>query len=227
MKRFIASIILVCIFLPACAVAPAATPLEQLTIQYSAAVIPWLPTLFRCSDGNAIDAEQRGTDFLDIKSADMVIRLGKPDILSAYVYQLGTDELLVITNSKNPARQLTPEQVYKLFTGQIQDWSSLNGNTTAVQVWIFANGEDITELFKQYSLRGSPVSSAAHLANNPQEMVQAIEKDINAIGIITRRLLSNENVTVANTVASNLPMLGISSTKPNRSLAHLITCMQK
>ena len=174
-----------------------------------------------------IDTEQKSADYLDIKNADMVIRLGKPDISSSYIYQLASDDLLVITNSKNSAGQLTSEQVYELFTGQLQDWSSLNGTNAAVQVWVFGNGEDITELFKQYSLHNSPVSSAAHLADNPQEMIQAIEKDINAIGIITHRLLSNENVTVANNVASNLPLFGITSTKPIGSLANIIACMQK
>ena len=173
-----------------------------------------------------VTSEQRGADFLDPQSVNMVIRIGKPDKLIAFAYQIATDDLLAIINMKNPISKLTTDQVYGLFTGQIQNWKSINGDDAPVEVWVFPAGEDIQKIFDQTALHGSPVSSAAHLANNPDEMLQAIEKDINAIGIITQHWKTGD-ITGVYTAASNLPVLAITFSKPQGNLAHILACMQK
>ena len=49
-----------------------------------------------------VTAEQRGADFLDHQSASMVIRIGKPDTLTAFAYQIATEDLLVISQLEKP-----------------------------------------------------------------------------------------------------------------------------
>ena len=199
---------------------------EQFTVQYTAASVPWLASLYNCAGKNVIIAEQRGADFLDPQSANMVIRIGMPNNLKAFAYQIATDDLLAIVNMKNPTSKLTTDQVYGLFTGQIQNWKSINGYDAPVEVWVFPAGEDIQNIFDQTALHGSPVSSAAHLANNPDEMLQAIEKDVNAIGIITQHWKTG-NITGVYTAASNLPVLAITFSKLQGNLTHILACMQK
>lgn len=171
-------------------------------------------------------SEQSGADLLDPQSADMVIRIGQPDNLIPFTYQIGTDNLLVITNVKNPTSELTAERIYELFTGQIQNWKIINGTDALVQPWVFPAGEDIQRIFNQTMLGGSPVSSAARLANNPDEMQQAIEKDINAVGIITSRW-KNGSVSSVYTAANSLPVMAITLSKPQGRLAGILACMQK
>ena len=173
-----------------------------------------------------VTAEQRGADFLDPQSANMVISIGRPNNLNAFAYQIATDDLLAIINMKNPISKLTTDQVYGLFTGQIQSWKTINGDDAPVEVWVFPAGEDIQKIFDQTALHGSPVSSAAHLANNPDEMLQAIEKDVNAIGIITQHWKTG-NITGVYTAASNLPVLAITFSKLQGNLTHILACMQK
>jgi len=226
MKRTYAFIVLAGILLTSCNTALPTTKTEQFFVQYTSASIPWLASLSNCAGSTVVSTEQRGADFLDLKSASMVIRIGRADSLNGFAYQIGTDDLLVIVNSKNPTRSLTAEQAHGLFSGQIQNWKVINGNEAPVQVWVFPTGEDIQEIFDQTVLDGSPVSSEAFIATNPDEMMEAVGKDVSAIGIITHRWKTG-NITSIYTVASRLPVLVITLSKPQRTLDHILACLQK
>lgn len=173
-----------------------------------------------------VTAEQRGTMFLDLQASAIIFRIGRLDNLTGVAYQIATDDLIVIANAKNPTGQLTLDQVNGLFTGQIQNWKSVNGKDAQVQTWVFPDEEDIQEIFNQTVLHGSPVMSAAHLATSSDEMVQAVQKDVNAIGIINKHW-KTENVENVYTAATNLPVLAISQSKPQGFLLQIIACMQK
>jgi hypothetical protein len=226
MKRTFAFFILTCMLLPSCGTALPATKPEEFTVQYTAASIPWLATLYNCAGGNVITTFQRGADYLDPQSANMVIRIGKPDDPASFAYQIATDELLVVVNSKNHSTKLTASQVYELFTGQIQNWKTINGTDAPVQVWVFPVGEDLQVIFKQIVLDGSPITSTAHMANNPNEMLQAVEKDANAIGIITQSLKTGD-ISGVYTTTSSLPVLAITFSKPQGTIAQILACLQK
>ena len=226
MRRTIAFFLLACFLLASCnSTHPIAHP-EQVTVQYTSASIPWLAGLYTCAGGIVVIAEQQSANHLDLQSAEMVIRIGSPNTSISFAYQIGTDNLLVIVNEKNPTQVLTETQVFELFTGQVQNWKSINGTDAPVQVWSFPTGEDVQGIFNQIALHGSPVTSGAHLANSQDEMVQAVQKDVNAIGIITQKWKSG-NISGANTIATNLPVLAITLSKPQKTFARIIACMQK
>ncbi|MGD0878593.1 MAG: substrate-binding domain-containing protein [Anaerolineales bacterium] len=225
MIRTFAIFILACI-LTSCTTAPPTIKTEQFTVQYTSATVPWLANLYNCAGMNVISAEQRAADFLDLKSASMVIRLGSPGNINGFPYQIGMDDLLVVVASKNPTRTLNAEQTRELFSGQIRNWKTIDGNDAPVQVWVFPNGEDIQGLFEQTVLEGSPVFSGAYLAANLEEMVQAVGRDVSAIGIIAGRWKTG-NLTSVYKAASNLPILAISLSKPQGTLADILACMQK
>ena len=82
------------------------------------------------------------------------------------------------------------------------------------------------QFFERTVLYGSPLASSARLANGPDEMEQAIEKNVNAIGIITHRLKTG-NVSEVFTAASSLPVLAISQNKPQGDLEQVLACLQK
>ena len=226
MKQTFAFILLACILLSSCNSTQATAKPEQLTVQYTAASVPWLAGVYRCAGQDVVTAEQRGADFLNPSSADMIIRVGRPDNPSAFAFQIASDDLQIIINLKNPSRKITAAQVDGIFSGQIQNWKAINGTDAPVEVWVYPAVEDVQEIFGQSVLHGSPVTSAAHLANNPNEVLQEIEKDVNAIGIISGRW-KNGKVNGIYTAASGLPVLAITLSKPEGRLAQIIACMQK
>jgi hypothetical protein len=226
MKRIYKLFVLACLLLPSCTSNSPTTKPEQITVQYTAVSVPWLAEVYGCAGGKVVSAGERGADFLDPRTADMIIRLGRPENPPSFVFQIAADDLLVIVNPKNSVTKIASEQVSAIFTGQVQNWESINGTDAPVQAWVYPAREDIQVIFSQSVLQGSPVNSAAHLAANPDEMLQAIEKDVNAIGIITGRWKTG-NVSAIYTAASNLPVLAITNSKPAGTLAQVLACMQK
>jgi hypothetical protein len=199
---------------------------ETFRVQYSHAAKPWLATLTNCAGTSVLTAEARAADYQDPQSVNMVMRVGQPDNLTNPAWQIGTDDLLVIVNPQNPIASLTERQVRALFTGKIQNWKDINGINSPVQVWVFQESEDIQQIFENVVLAGDPVTSLARLANDPQDMSQAISKDTAAIGIITRRSKTETTLEVC-TGVSNLPVLAITQAEPQGISAQILACMQK
>jgi hypothetical protein len=225
MKRTFACLILACFLLPAC---NSATPIpfaEPITVQYSAAAVPWLAGLYNCAGANVVKAEQRAADFQEPQSVDMAIRIGQPDNLNSPAYQIGSEELLVIVNPGNPVKTLAADQVRRLFTGQVLNWQELGGSNAPVQVWVFSSGEDVQQIFEQTALGGSPLTSMARLAAGPDEMGQAIAGDVNAVGLLTRRWKTG-GVSAVYTVAT-VPVLALTPAKPPGAVQEILACLQK
>jgi hypothetical protein len=210
----------------ACTAAGSTTTPATIRIQYTSATQPWLVKLDECAGPGIVSADLRSAAHQEIQSADLVMRLGQPKNLSNPVWQIGTDELLIIVHPNNPVTKLTTDQVRGLFSGQIQNWKDLNGSDSPARVWVFPKGEDLQQIFDEIILRGSPTTSLARLANNPTEMVNAISSDTNAIGILTRKWLT-EGVLAAFTAESDLPVLAITQAEPEGALATILACMQK
>jgi len=225
MKRCLAFIILTCFLLPSCNSAAPTAAVEQLTVQYTSASVPWLAGLYDCANPNVVNAEQRAADLMDLQSDDLAIRIGLPDNLTSPAYQIGSEDLLVIVNRQNTINALTTEQVRGLFTGRIQDWQEVNGSSSQVQVWVFSSGEDVQQIFEQTVLEGSPITPTARLAAGPDEMLQAIANDVNAVGILTRHWKMG-NVSDVYTAAT-VPVLVITSGEPKGAVQGILACLQK
>jgi PBP superfamily domain len=204
---------------------PVITPV-LFTVQYTFATTPWMENLSTCAGNRVINAELRAEGFQDLESSDLVMRIGFSARFVTPAFQIGKDELLVITNSHNPVNQLTIDQVRALFIGRFQTWKAINGNDTPVHVWVFPAGEDIQQVFEQSVLGGTSITSQARLANSPEEMSQAIAGDADGIGIITRRL-KIENTSDVFTAASSLPVLVLTRSEPQGDLAQILACLQK
>ena len=158
MKKTFTFFLLSLLLLSGCVPAsPTSTP-KSITVQYTAAAQPWLAALVGCSGKSVVIPELRSADTLDINHADLTIRIGEPSNLAAPTYQIGTDDILVIANRQNPINRLTIEQVRGLFTGRIQNWKDIQGTDAPVQVWVFASGEDVQQIFEHTSLDGTPVT---------------------------------------------------------------------
>jgi len=225
MKSIPALLILTCFLLAACIPGTPTSSARIITVQYTAAAIPWLADLYDCAGANIVNAEQRAADFLDLQSVDLAIRIGQAENMTTTAYQLGVEELLVIINPQNPVTALTAEQVRRLFTGQILNWHELDGPDAGVQVWVFSASEDIQQVFEQTALDGSPITSMARLAVSPEEMVQAIANDVNAVGILTNGWKTGNESEVF--TVTTVPVLAITQAELQDAVQELLACLQK
>ncbi|HEY5158607.1 MAG TPA: substrate-binding domain-containing protein [Anaerolineales bacterium] len=225
MKANLPFILLSCLLLSSCSNTTLTPTAEIINIQYTSAAEPWLAALYSCAGNTVVTADLRAADFLDLQATDLVIRFGQPENLTSSAYRIGTDDLLVIVNPQNPVKKLDASQARGLFSGQIQNWKDAGGSDSLAQVWAFSKADDLQAIFNQIVLGSSPVTSTARLAASTDEMIQAVSRDVNAIGILTGHLKTS-SVSEVFTV-TNVPVLILTRSDPPGEITSIISCLQK
>ena len=217
-------VLLLVTLLAACSNSPA-TPDSPLRIQYTLAAQPWLADVEACAGERTVLPELSASDFHDLSRLDMAIRIGEDTLPDTSAYQVGSDEIVVILNPENILLELTAQKVSGLFSGVILDWQEIGGLSAAVQVWVFPPGEDVQRLFVGSTLSGLPVTSLARLATSPEAMITAISEDVNAVGILTRRWVTDGVKAVYS--SGEYPVLVFLSEDPGTGMEAVVACMQK
>jgi hypothetical protein len=205
------------VVLAACVPASSGEPLP-LAVYASSAASPWLSSAYDCAPQSAAIV------LTDAAAADVSLRLGEPQDLAGPAFQVGTDDLLVVTHPQVGVGTLTPAQVEALFAGQFTDWSQVGGAELPVQVWTFAPTVDVQSFFDRIVLHQRPVSSLARLAVSAQDMSDSVGQVPGSIGLLPRRWQTG-NTREALLVAS-MPVLALVRQAPSAMVTELLSCMQ-
>ncbi len=210
MKRLLPALLLL---LAACTPTPEpVSPPQIIRIYATAATQSWLADAYDCAQ--TLQLTLSNVD--DPTQAEISLRLGEPDQLSSPAYQIGQDDLLIVTHRENQIQNLTPTEAQKLFT---------NPESETLQLWVFASGNDVQQAFAREVLHGQAVTSLARVAVSPQQMSDSLNSDKNAIGILPRHWKSG-TVREVFTIP-NLPVLAQVKSDPQGSLKDLLACLQK
>jgi len=207
------------LLLTACATASISSTPQVVTVYATSTTQPWLAELYDCAKQQSVPIRESVKE-----SADIVLRLGQPANLSTPGFQVDSDDVLIVVNLVRSPNSLNAEQVRDLFTGQINDWGQIDPSKPGkVQVWVFAQGSDMQEVFAK-TLVGRAVVSNARLATSPDEMSQAIASDENAVGILSRHW---KTASVADVyVTASAPVLAITPSEPQGVVKDLLACLQ-
>ncbi len=199
------------LFLAACAPSDTSTDeVQALDIYATPAAQPWLADVYACApDGIVL----RVVDSPD--QADLAIRLGEPDLWLAPVYQIGSEEILLLAHPESPVQDLTLEETRALFAGA--------GDPSA-EVWVYAGGEDAQGIFEQAVMAGRPVTSLARLAAGPQHMSDILSETPNAVGLLPRRWKVGD-LRIVYTIPE-VPVLALVNDEPQGALRALLACLQ-
>ncbi len=205
-----------------CAPAAPESPPRVMNLYATQAAQPWLPNLYSC-------AEQHETiiRLTDPNQAQVLLRVGEPPYLSGVAYQLGQEELVLVLNSQNPVQFLSQEQVFQLFTGQVNNWQPINQLDAPVQVWSFANESDIGQVFNGTVLQLGRITSTARQASAAEEMRVEIAQDVNAIGFIGRHSAGTDIRTISLEQPVLAPVLAILEEEPDGFIKDVLACAQQ
>jgi hypothetical protein len=194
-----------------CTPAAPTEPPQLVTVYSSAAAEPWLRQLYECADGTPAALAR----VLEENSAQIALRVGEPEFLISPAFEVGTEQILIVTHRESPVQNLDLESARALFAGQ--------GDPSA-QVWVYAPGEDVQQVFDRAVMSGGRVSSSARMAANPQHMSEVLNAESIAVGILPRHWKMG-NPREVYTVA-HVPVLAITPTEPEAIVRELIGCMQ-
>jgi hypothetical protein len=211
-KRVLIFILLSVLLLVSCT--PATAPISEtqiINVYTTPATQPWLADVFTCvPNGTVINVAS------DPASADISLRLGEPDLLTAHAYQIDTEEILVVTPRQSLVQNLTVDEVRELFAGQ---------GDPSVQVWVYAAGEDVQKVFEQAVMQGRSVSSSARLATSPQQMSDTLNNVPNTVGILPRHWKVGDSRFVY--TIPDVPVLTLTDKEPQGAMQAVIACLQK
>jgi len=189
---------------------PPATP-QVVTVHSTSAAQPWLDPLYACAGSSSVISRVD-----EPSSADIVLRVGEPEILVSSAFQIDTEQILIVTHRQSPVQNLTLEEARALFAGL--------GNPS-VQVWVYASDEDVQVVFDHFVMEGRSVTPAARLAVNPQQMSDTVVNEPHTVGILPRHWKAGD-VREVYPVAT-VPVLALTKSEPQGAVKALIACLQK
>jgi hypothetical protein len=187
-------------------------------VSVTSAAHPWLEGVYDCAPPTAVIA------LSDAASADMVLRLGEPQVLTAPAFEVGVDDLLVVVHPQSGVGTLTLDQTRRLFAGEYTNWSDAGGSDLAVQVWTFSPAVDIQAYFNRNVMQGRPVSSLSRLAVSAQHMSDSVGSTLGSIGLLPRRWKAGN--TREALAISSLPVLALVEGQPQGALGQILSCLQ-
>lgn len=189
---------------------PSVTP-QIISVYSTFAAELWLPSLYSCAGTSTVLSRVD-----DPSAAEILLRVGEPEFLESPAFQIDTEEILIVTHRQSPIQNLTLEGARALFAGQ---------GDPSVEVWVYAAGEDVQEVFDQVVMAGRTVSASARLAVHPQQMSDTLVNESNAVGILPRHWKAGDTRDVFS--VATVPVLAITNAEPQGVIQEIIACLQK
>lgn len=205
------SLIFFSILISSCTTTPTPATPRIVSVYSTPTAEPWLPPLYKCAGTSTIIFRAE-----DPSSADIVLRVGEPKVLTLSAFQIDSEDILIVTHRQSPIQNLTRESARALFAGQ---------GDPSVQVWVYAPEADVQEVFDQFVMVGLSVTSSARIAVTPQQMSDTLVKVSNAVGILPRHWKAGDDREVFK--VATVPVLALTTSEPQGEVKDLIACLQK
>ncbi len=168
---------------------------EKLLTTGSSTVAPLVAELakqFEKNSPNILVEVQTGgsargiTDCRDrLNDFGMISRSLKDDEKDVTATPIARDGLAFIVHESNPVRELTREQVIKIYTGQITNWKDLGGKDAKIFVMSKAEGRAALELFMHYFELKSSQIKASVIIGDEEQGVKTVANTPNSIGYLS------------------------------------------
>ena len=142
--------------------------------------------------GSATAFQDLGASACDVGMASRRINAAEAEKLSglgsmtsgACEHVIALDGLAVIVNTQNPVVSLSKDQITKLFSGELTNWSAVGGNDSSVSIHARDDKSGTYDTFKALVLGKTPLASSAIRYEESEKLSDQVAGDANAIGFI-------------------------------------------
>lgn len=139
------------------------------------------------------------SDACDIGMASRKIKQEEVDKLSALgdmtakgsENPIALDGIAVIVNHENPVTRLTKDQIKKIFTGEITNWSDVGGTSGKISVYARDDKSGTFDTFKALVIGKTPLVSDATRFEDSGKLSDGVAGDDNGIGFIGYPYIKN------------------------------------
>lgn len=126
--------------------------------------------------------------------------------------EVAKDGIAVIANEANPMNSISSREVEKIFTGDVEDWSSINGKSGAISIYTRNTSSGTYAVFQQMALRKRDYAASSQKMAGNEQIASEVGKNPNGIGYVGLAYLGTPGI-------KTLPVDGITPEKPSYPFA--------
>jgi phosphate transport system substrate-binding protein len=108
--------------------------------------------------------------------------LAKENNMEMNEYVIGAYSVAVVVHANNPVTNLTKEQVHDIFTGKIENWSTVGGPDAAIHLYIRDPISGTHLGFKEIAMNNDNYAAHPRMHTNYNAIAQTVAGDIAGIG---------------------------------------------
>jgi phosphate transport system substrate-binding protein len=97
---------------------------------------------------------------------------------------VAVDGLSVIVNGASPVKALTPDDIGKLFRGEVANWKQLGGADAPVTLYGRQPNSGTYVFFQEHVLGKRDYSPKMNQMNGNAQIIEAVAKDVSAVGYV-------------------------------------------
>ncbi|KUK64321.1 MAG: Phosphate binding protein [Desulfotomaculum sp. 46_80] len=117
---------------------------------------------------------------------------------------LSRDAVAIVVNSGNPVTGLNIKDVADIYSGRIDDWSEVGGNSGKITVIARAEGSSARSVFEKNVMNQEKITTDAIFKNSNSEVQEAVSHDASAIGFVSLDYTYGLRVLALNGIECNM-----------------------
>jgi phosphate transport system substrate-binding protein len=122
------------------------------------------------------------------------------------------DGIAIIVQDNNPMDEISPREVEKIFTGDVENWSAINGKSGSISIYTRNTSSGTYAVFQDMALRKRDYASSSQKMAGNEQIASEVAKNTNGIGYVGLAYIGTPGV-------KPLPVDGISPDNPDYSFA--------
>ncbi len=125
---------------------------------------------------------------------------------------IATDAVAFITNLKNPDSLIQINNIKQIFVGGITDWKQINPKNKSGKIEVvFDSNKSANARYFTEKLNIKEFPKNIYTANTNDEVINYVEKNVNAIGVISVNWISENTDSVSNNFLKRIKVVGLTA----------------
>lgn len=109
---------------------------------------------------------------------------------------VGMDGIAVIVNEKNPMSDINARDVEKIFTGDVESWSSINGRQGTISIYTRNTSSGTYASFQEMALQKRDYAPSSQKMAGNEQIASEVSKNENGIGYVGLAYLGAPGIKV-------------------------------